>query len=507
MRSVPARRTGSFPWVSRLALAVLLAAGVTAAAECVVSDHLLARDLVRDRLDEVRADADALARLTPVAGLTPATRLAPAPTGDDVAPPTAALTALSARPDILVIAVSDADGHVLGSAGRELDPGLAAQLTTTARGTAEETIRADAARAGAAGPDQICLSAPIRVPGRHLALTEILDSRTTAGRIADLRLALFLLLAGGAALTTGLALLLGGLRLARRHREALQEATVDDLTGLRSRRAFQEDLHREAETALRDRKPLALALLELGGLDALRSRGGRRRAEAGLLRAATAVRLRHGPELAYRLAGTEFAVIMPRTAADDAVEAAHALARRIGNAAPPLTADVGVSSLDARCPDAETLLIGAEADLEDFRERRLAAAQNSPEPIPVPPSGPHLYPSQRTDHPGGRGAYGPPSTSGPAGMRGPAGSRPTGPAGAPPPAGVGPVPAPWPMPSRESRVGPSPELWDLGDLDDLGDLETLRELWNQGDPWDIRRLLDPPEGPASPDDPRSDPRT
>ena len=173
-------------------------------------------------------------------------------------------------------------------------------------------------------------------------------------------------LAAGALATVPLALLLGGGRLARRHAEALRDLAVDDLTGVRSRRAFGAELPDEVVEASPAGRPLTLGLVELTGMIEAIEVLGRRRAEA-LVRAAAATLVDVAGSPAYRLWGEVFAVVLPGTGPDAAFELADGVLDRIARAAAPLSAVAGLCTLDARCPDAQLLLVGASAALDEAR--------------------------------------------------------------------------------------------------------------------------------------------
>ena len=179
-------------------------------------------------------------------------------------------------------------------------------------------------------------------------------------------------LAGGAVLVVPLTLLLGGWRLARGHARALRELAVDDLTGVRSRHAFGADLPDAVRAAADTRQPLTLALVELAGVTTAVDLLGRRRAELLVCAAAAtlAAPQRRGPAVAaatYRLAGDVFAVVLPGVGPDAAFDVVDDLLGQVARTAAPLSAGAGLATLDARCPDAQLLLVGASAALDEAR--------------------------------------------------------------------------------------------------------------------------------------------
>jgi GGDEF domain-containing protein len=172
-------------------------------------------------------------------------------------------------------------------------------------------------------------------------------------------------LAVGSALTVPLTMLLGGWGLVRAHARAVRDLTVDDLTGVGSRRAFGADLPEAVRTANDAGQPLTLALVELAEVTAAVDLLGRRRAE--LLVCAAAATLGAPPHATYRLSGEVFAVVLPGVGPDAAFDLVDGLIAEVSRTAAPLSAGAGLATLDARCPDAQLLLVGASAALDEAR--------------------------------------------------------------------------------------------------------------------------------------------
>jgi GGDEF domain-containing protein len=172
-------------------------------------------------------------------------------------------------------------------------------------------------------------------------------------------------LAAGSALAVPLTLLLGGWGLVRAHSRAMRDLAVDDLTGVGSRRAFGADLPDAVRTATDAGQPLTLALVELTGAGAAADLLGRRRAE--LLVCAAAATLGAPPYATYRLSGEVFAVVLRGVGPDAAFDVVDGLLAQVARTAAPLSAGAGLATLDARCPDAQLLLVGASAALDEAR--------------------------------------------------------------------------------------------------------------------------------------------
>jgi diguanylate cyclase (GGDEF)-like protein len=106
---------------------------------------------------------------------------------------------------------------------------------------------------------------------------------------------------------------------ARRFREARQLADLDALTGLHNRRYFHETLAREVARAHRYDRSLALVVFDLDDFKAINDRIGHLAGDAVLAEAADRVRdVVRSADVACRVGGDEFAVIMPESAVADA---------------------------------------------------------------------------------------------------------------------------------------------------------------------------------------------
>jgi diguanylate cyclase (GGDEF)-like protein len=285
---------------------------------------------------------------------------------------------------VLSVRLLDPDGTVratapAGSVGRELP---------TEQTTREQVHRALASGSpqafGQPGTDRLSVVAPTRVDGDLRALQLVLDAGPAAERAAALRRALLGLLAVGALVTGPLAMAFGGRRLIQRHREVLEASDVDDLTGIGNRRAFRRALDEAVETALDLGTGLSLLLVEVHGLAQVNQTTGRRRGDTLVAAAATTLVTGRPAGTVFRTGGDTFAVLLPGVGEQEAGALAARLAARLPVEVPPLTALVGGCPLDERCPDAEMLLIGADAALDAARTAPAAR-------IAVPSGGEDLW--------------------------------------------------------------------------------------------------------------------
>jgi diguanylate cyclase (GGDEF)-like protein len=116
---------------------------------------------------------------------------------------------------------------------------------------------------------------------------------------------------------------------ARRFREARRLADLDALTGLHNRRYFHETLARECARAHRYERKLSLIVFDLDDFKEINDRIGHLAGDTVLAEAAERVRdVVRTADIACRVGGDEFAVILPESSLEDADQ----LYRRIQNA-------------------------------------------------------------------------------------------------------------------------------------------------------------------------------
>ena len=113
---------------------------------------------------------------------------------------------------------------------------------------------------------------------------------------------------------------------ARRFREARQLADLDALTGLHNRRYFHETLAREVARAHRYGRRLALIVFDLDDFKAINDRIGHLAGDAVLAETAERVKdVVRSADVACRVGGDEFAVILPESTTSDADQLYHRL--------------------------------------------------------------------------------------------------------------------------------------------------------------------------------------
>ena len=106
---------------------------------------------------------------------------------------------------------------------------------------------------------------------------------------------------------------------AKQFREARQLADLDALTGLHNRRYFHETLAREVARAQRYDRDLALIVFDLDDFKAVNDRIGHLAGDSVLAAAAERIRdVVRSADIACRVGGDEFAVILPESTLADA---------------------------------------------------------------------------------------------------------------------------------------------------------------------------------------------
>lgn len=150
-----------------------------------------------------------------------------------------------------------------------------------------------------------------------------------------------------------------------------QLASTDSLTGLLNRRALDEVLLREFSRAKRHGAVFSLMLVDLDHFKAINDRHGHPVGDAVL--AGLGVLLREvvrASDVAARLGGEEFAVVLPDTSLVEASTLAERVRHAVHKSAWPVsgvTASFGVAQLDAEANDPGTVLKRADRALYDAK--------------------------------------------------------------------------------------------------------------------------------------------
>lgn len=152
------------------------------------------------------------------------------------------------------------------------------------------------------------------------------------------------------------------------YENAQRESREDELTRLRNRRAFTEDLETEVRVAERKRWPLALGLMDVNRFKQINDEHGHPAGDAVLAGIGAILAIGRAGDRSYRVGGDEFALIMPDTTADGARIAMARIVAMVG-AAPVGGLPVSVSGGCAECGDrtADELYAAADASLYEAK--------------------------------------------------------------------------------------------------------------------------------------------
>jgi two-component system, cell cycle response regulator len=149
---------------------------------------------------------------------------------------------------------------------------------------------------------------------------------------------------------------------ASRFREARQQADLDALTGLHNRRYFHETLEREVSRAHRYGRRLALVVFDLDDFKAINDRIGHLAGDGVLAEVAERVRtVVRSADVACRVGGDEFGIILPESTLTDAEQLSH---RMQGAVAARAIGDAGILRLSAGAAE-----LRPEDDATKFFER------------------------------------------------------------------------------------------------------------------------------------------
>ena len=159
---------------------------------------------------------------------------------------------------------------------------------------------------------------------------------------------------------------------ARYHEEVYQVATHDALTQLYNRRHFSEILDKEISRSLRRDRPLTLCIIDVDLFKPINDRYGHIAGDSVLRQLGEIMRVHvRGDDVAARIGGEEFAVLLPE--AD--IDAAGTFAERLRHAvestsfkitdviAQAMTVSIGVASIAAGREDRSKLMGAADAAL------------------------------------------------------------------------------------------------------------------------------------------------
>ena len=219
---------------------------------------------------------------------------------------------------------------------------------------------------GTTGPIHSGLAVPIPAEGGSIGFIAVFSrSRSHSWNDEEVRELEELALRAGPAIEN-----------AKRFREARQLADLDALTGLHNRRYFHETLGREVARAQRYGRRLALIVLDLDDFKAINDRIGHLAGDAVIAQSAERVRdVVRSADIACRVGGDEFAVIMPESTLADADQLYRRLqaavsARPVGQAG-RLSFSAGVAELQ---PDDDPTAFFERSDEALYRAKERGKA-------------------------------------------------------------------------------------------------------------------------------------
>ena len=169
----------------------------------------------------------------------------------------------------------------------------------------------------------------------------------------------------GTVVVAGLFIVLLRDRVDRLIGQLSEAASIDPLTGLFNRRGFQDGIERELSRAQRSDQPVSVLQADCDLFKSYNIRLGSDAGDAALMRIGQMLEDdRRRVDMAARIGGEEFAVILPDTDQHEAFLVAERLRMRIGEmfAGDPvaLTVSFGVVTYPVHAGDSEGLLVAAE---------------------------------------------------------------------------------------------------------------------------------------------------
>lgn len=168
-----------------------------------------------------------------------------------------------------------------------------------------------------------------------------------------------------------------------------EQAFTDHLTGLANRRRFERQLEREVGRTLRYGRPFCLMLIDIDRFKEVNDNYGHEAGDEAIRYLARILQEgTRGIDLAARVGGEEFAVILTETNLEGAVEVAERLRVAISEAKIPVVGRIAASIGVAECPESARTSrdLMASADAALYEAKRNGRDRVSRAPVPEPNS-------------------------------------------------------------------------------------------------------------------------
>ena len=171
-----------------------------------------------------------------------------------------------------------------------------------------------------------------------------------------------------------LCLLVGPLKNAVMHQQALKAALHDPLTGLLNRTSLDESLGREINLSHRYSRPLSILSIDLDNFKTINDTFGHAAGDAVIIHFANHLkRIIRNTDIAFRLGGEEFLVLLNNTTVDGAIALAERIRVKIENSyvmtndnSITYTICIGISQLDGVL-DQQVLIENADQALYEAK--------------------------------------------------------------------------------------------------------------------------------------------